>query len=204
MLWTELLLCQKERDCLHNQQWAHDSWLPLPFPAPCPQRKGHFYMGHLSLKQEIRLTCSENYSHNQTPERSNLQSNPISQALGKQLFWWVTLLLKQVQDICGPDKTCSQRKNSASLLFWEQWPWHPGDAQQGFMEYLSARKAWGKRAEGGKYCLQISSRPRNRHGLFSCPGCRHEPQLFSQPMGRRGPELFSQHMCRRTILLSWV
>lgn len=104
MLWTELLLCQKEQDCLHNQQWAHDSWLPLPFPAPCPQRKGHFYMGHLSLKQEIRLTCSENYSHNQTPERSNLQSNPISQALGKQLFWWVTLLLKQVRDICGPDK----------------------------------------------------------------------------------------------------
>lgn len=21
-------------------------------------------------------------------------------------------------------------------------------------------------------------------GLFSCPGCRHEPELFSQPMGR--------------------
>lgn len=29
------------------------------------------------------------------------------------------------RDICGTDKTPSQRKNTTSLLFWGQWPQHP-------------------------------------------------------------------------------
>ena len=81
----------------------------------------------------------------------------------------MTLLLKQVRDICGPDKTRWQRKNSASLLFWEQWPRHPGDTQQGFIEYLQGQPA-GRGQKVANTACKYPPSPGTDTDYPPCPG----------------------------------